>query len=98
MKTQLKTIHEEEYSDRSRVLGVLLNHNADSTFKDSLIYIFNHERKMYVFFNTMVDMLDYLMYGEGKMKRAYMGEEEFDTYYDSGSIDGKFTEILKWTN
>lgn len=97
MKTRLKTIHEEEYSDHSKVLGVLLNYDVDDTFKDSLIYIFNHERKMYVFFNTMVDMLDYLMYGEAKMKRAYMDEDEFDIFYDSDNIEGKFTEILKWT-
>jgi hypothetical protein len=44
----------------------------------------------------MVDMFDYILYGEDKMKRAYMTEEEFDRYYDAEFIEGAFTEKLKW--
>jgi len=96
MKTRLKTIHEEEYSDRSRVLGVLLNYNEEEGFKDSLIYIFNQERATYVFFNIIVDMIDYLMWNDSKAKRAYMEEKEFDWYYDN-EIDGAFTDKLTWS-
>lgn len=98
MKTQIKTIHEEEYSDNSRTLGVLLNFSSEieyESWKDSLIYIYHDG--MYIFFNTIVEMIDYLLYGESKMKRAYMSEDEFDKYYDAKFIEGKFTEILKWT-
>jgi hypothetical protein len=95
MKTRIKTVHEEEYSDKSRTLGVLLNYSDVDQWKDSLVYIYRDG--MYIFFNTMVDMIDYLLYGESKMKRAYMPEEEFDNYYDTDFIEGKFTELLKWT-
>jgi len=98
MKTHIKSIHEEEYSDKSRTLGVLLNFSSEiehEGWKDSFIFIYRDG--MYIFFNTMVDMIDYLLYGESKMKRAYMPEDEFDKYYDADFIEGKFTEILKWT-
>lgn len=99
MITHIKTIHEEEYSDKSRTLGVLLNFSSDvehDGWKDSLIYIFNHESKTYVFFNTIIDMDDYLLYGDNKVKRAYMDEEEFDQYYDAEFIEGSFVEKLTW--
>jgi hypothetical protein len=96
MKTRLKTIHEEEYSDKSRVLGVLLNYDENDTFKESFIYIFNHDRAMYVFFNTMVDMIDYLIWNDSKIKRAYMEEKDFDWLYDN-ELDGKFIDKLTWS-
>lgn len=98
MITHIKTIHEEEYSDKSRTLGVLLNFSLEiehNGWKDSFIYVYHDG--MYIFFNTIVEMIDYLLYGESKMKRAYMSEDDFDEYYDAESIEGKFTEILKWT-
>lgn len=103
MVTHIKTIHEEQYSDGSRTLGVLLNYSSElehEGFKDSFIYIFRKTEEglgMYIFFNTMVDMFSYILYGEDKMKRAYMNEEEFDLYYDAPYIEGGFNEILKWT-
>ena len=51
---------------------------------------------MYIFFNTIIDMNDYILYGEKKMKRAYIGEEDFDKIYDAPFIDDKFTDQLKW--
>lgn len=98
MKTKLKTIHEEQYSDKSKTLGVLLNYSYDEDYewKDSLLYVFNHERTMYTFFETIIDMIDYLLYGEDKKKRAYMSEEIFDKYFDAEYIDGEFNEKLKW--
>jgi hypothetical protein len=95
MKTHIKTVHEEEYSDKSRTLGVLLNYSDLDKWKDSLVYIYRDG--MYIFFNTIIDMIDYLLYGENKMKRAYMDEEEFDKYYDDDFIEGTFSEKLKWT-
>lgn len=96
MKTYIKTAHEEEYSDKSRTLGVLLNYSDEDNWKDSLVYVFNHERAGYIFFNTIVDMIDYLLYGDKKIKCAYMNEEEFDQYYDADFIEGTFTEKLTW--
>jgi hypothetical protein len=96
MITYLKPIHEEQYSDGSRTLGVLLNYNNEKGFKESFIYVFHHERKTYIFFDTMFDMFSFLLYGEDKMKRAYMEEEEFDTFSDAECVYGKFSEILKW--
>jgi hypothetical protein len=94
MKTNIKTIHEEEYSDKSRTLGILLNYSIEDNWKESFIYIYRDG--MYIFFNTMVDMIDYLLYGESKMKRAYMDEKTFDSYYDASYVEGKFTDNLKW--
>jgi len=96
MATYLKTAHEEQYSDGTKTLGVLINFDENESFKESFVYIFNHEKKMYIFFNTMIDMFDYILYGENKMKRAYMEEQEFDTFYDAKYIGGKFTEHLIW--
>jgi len=94
MKTNITTAHEEEYSDGSRTLGVLFNYSDDGKFKEGLIYIY--KKGMYIFFNTMIDMMDYLLYAETKVQRAYMEEDEFDNYYDADYIQGKFTDLLKW--
>lgn len=105
MTTHITTAHEEQYSDGSRTLGVLLNYSFEPEhegWKDSLIYIFKHvsedglEGGRYIFFNTMFDMWSYILYSENKMKIAYMDEDEFDSYYDASYIEGKFTEKLKW--
>jgi len=98
MRTQLRSVHEEQYSTGSRTLGVIINYDNEGTFKESFVYIFNHERKMYTFFDTMVDMFDYIFYGEEAMKRAYMTEADFDLYYDADYLDNTFNQILKWTS
>jgi hypothetical protein len=102
MITHIKTIHEEQYSDGSRTLGVLLNYSSEvehEGWKESFVYLFreNEDGGRYIFFNTMVDLFDYMLYGEDKMKRAYMDEEDFDSYYDAPYIEGKFSDYLKWT-
>mgnify|MGYP005849345659 CR=1 FL=1 len=95
MKTVITTAHEEEYSNNSRTLGVLLNLDLDGKRVDSLIYIYRNG--MYIFFNTIMDMNDYLLYGDfGKTKRAYLSEKDFDGYYDSQAIQGLFAENLSW--
>ena len=95
MKTRLKTIHEEEYSDKSRILGILINYSIDDTeFDESFIYVYR--KGIYIFFNTIIDMIDYLLYGNDNMKRAYFEEDEFDKYYDSDYIVGKFSDLLVW--
>jgi hypothetical protein len=99
MITHIKTVHEEQYSDGSKTLGILFNYSSEiehQGWKESFIYIFNNEKAMYIFFNTMVDMFDYMLYGEDKMKRAYMEEQEFDSYLDAEYIEGAFSEKLKW--
>jgi len=96
METRLKTAHEEQYSDGSRTLGVLLNYDVNSDWKESLVYIFTEKTKIYTFFNTIIDMIDFSMYEDKKIHRAYMEEKEFDQYYDATIIDGIFAEKLKW--
>ena len=51
---------------------------------------------MYIFFHTIMTMNEYLLYGDGKIKRAYISEADFDRYYDAKSIDGLFAENLTW--
>ena len=96
MKTKIKTAHEEQYSDNSRVLGVLLNYEIGGDWKESFIYIYRDET--YVLFNTIIDMIDYLLYADKNIKRAYMDEKKFDEYYDVEFIDGKFSKYLIWVN
>lgn len=96
MITYIKTVHEEQYSDGTKTLGILLNYNDKENFKESFPYIYNHKNSMYIFFNTMMDLFDYLLYADNKVKRAYIEEIEFDNHYDKNSIDCNFTEILKW--
>jgi hypothetical protein len=95
MKTFIRTAHEEEYSNKSRTLGVLLI--VDKNFKrvDSLVYIYRDG--MYIFFNTIMEMNDYLLYGETKAKRAYVSEDDFDALYDAPYIEGNFIDHLTWT-
>lgn len=96
MKTYITTAHEEEYSDKSRTLGVLLNLNEEYQRIDSLIYIYH--KGMYIFFNTIISMTDYLLYGKySDMGRAYLSEDDFDGFYDAEFIDGKFTDLLEWS-
>ena len=102
MTTHITTAHEEQYSDGSRTLGVLLNYSAEvehENWKESFVYLFReteNEGGMYIFFNTMFDLWSFILYGEDKMKRAYMDEEEFDSFYDALYIEGTFNEKLKW--
>lgn len=98
MKTFIRTAHEEEYSNKSNTLGVLLNVDKDFKRVDSLLYVYRQNRNMYIFFNTITDMNEFLLYGDGKMPRAYLSEEEFDNIYDLVYIEGKFTEHLDWTS
>lgn len=95
MRTRIVTAHEEEYSNKSRTLGVLLNLGFDGKRIDSLTYIYRDGT--YIFFNTIIEMNDYLLYGDGKTKRAYMKEDEFDNYFDAPYIEGTFSDVLKWS-
>jgi hypothetical protein len=70
MKTIITTAHEEEYSNGSKTLGILLNLDMNGKRIDSLIYIYHKE--IYIFFHTIMTMNEYLLYGDGKLKRAYI--------------------------
>lgn len=95
--TKIETVHEESYSD-GRTLGILLNYERIELGMNkkinSFVYLFREG--MYIFFETIVDMNDYLLYGDNKVKRAYMKEDVFDEIYDNGS-DIPFEEHLKWS-
>lgn len=100
MYTHITTAHEEETTqqDKKKIIGVLFNYSSDvehEGWKESFVYIY--KEGMYIFFNTIIEMIDYLLYGEAKMKRAYMEEQEFDELYDA-VIDGKFGDKLTWIN
>jgi hypothetical protein len=90
----IETAHEESYSD-GRSIGVLVNYDILDNLKkiDSFIYLYRDE--IYIFFETIIEMNDYLLYGDKKIKRAYMKEKEFDNYYDNG-LDQPFNKIIKW--
>ena len=97
MESIIKTAHEETYSD-GRSLGILINYRPfiDNSNIDKInSYAYFIRDDMYVFFDTIVDMNDYILYGNPRVKRAYMKEEEFDEYYDYG-LDVPFEEVLNW--
>lgn len=95
MITKIRTVHEEEYSDKSKTFGVLLNYDVETNERvDSLTYTYHDG--MYMFFNTLVDLIDYQYYGSRKVKRACLDEDKFDVFYDN-EINGKFTDELTWS-
>lgn len=99
MKTRIKTAHEEVITqgEKNKTIGVLLNYSFetnDNDWKESFMYVYN--KGMYIFFDTIIEMINYLLYGETNMKRAYIKEEEFDEYYDAEFIDSTFKEKLNW--
>jgi hypothetical protein len=97
MKTHLKPIHNEAYSDKSMEIGVMLNYSdEDPNWKDSLVYIYHDER--YIFFETIYAMFNYMLNGAYGVKRALMSQEDFDKYDDAEYIDGTFSEKLAWVN
>lgn len=97
MKTYLKPIHNEEFSDNSRTLGVLLNYSdEDPNWKDSFIFIYYDKR--YIFFQTMYDMFNYMLNGARGVRRALMSEEDFDKYDDAEFINGTFNDVLAWVD
>jgi len=90
----IETAHEESYSD-GRTLGVLVNYNVYNGLKKINSFIYLYRDEIYIFFETIIEMNDYLLYGDKKIKRAYMKEEIFDEYYDDG-LDNPFENVLKW--
>lgn len=90
----LKTAHEESYSDGT-IIGVLINTNEKSEKIDSFIYRFREESTTYIFFESIMDMNDHILYGDKKIKKAYMKEVDFDKLYDDG-INGTFNDQLEW--
>lgn len=96
MKTKLKQIHEEQYSDNSRCIGVILNYSITCDWKESFVFVYRDN--VYIIFNTIIELIDYLLYAEKKMNRAYINESDFDDLFDSEYIDDKFTNKLKWVS
>jgi hypothetical protein len=95
MKTKIKTVHEEQFDNKNIVVGILLNYSEeDNNWKDSFTYYYHDN--IYIFFNTIIELINYLLYGEKNMKRAYMPEEIFDQYFDAEYIDGIFKNKLNW--
>lgn len=92
--SHIKTPHEETYSD-GRTLGVLINYDINYKKIDSFIYLYRQESETYVFFETIVEMNDYLLYGDNKVKKAYMKEEEFDKLFDY-NFKGVFKDYLNF--
>lgn len=93
----IKTAHEETYSD-GRSLGVLVNYrpfNENNVLDKINSFAYLYKEGMYIFFETIMEMNDYLLYGDRKIKRAYMKEHDFDNYYDNG-LNTSFEEVLKW--
>jgi len=92
MISKIKTIHEEYFDNRS--IGVVLN-TIDNNTNETFIFLFRNKR--YIFFETIMGMFDYTLYGEKtKIKRAYMDEETFDELYDNNNIEKSFNEYLNW--
>ena len=96
MTTHIREIHNEKFSDGRYTIGILLNENDDRTWKETFAFVFEHERNMYTFYETIFDMLNFLLYREDKMKRAFMSDEEFEGYCDAQYIEDTFSSHLSW--
>jgi len=101
MKTRIITAHEEQHTNVNGInnvlkfVGIITNIDPNYNRIDSFCYIFNENNNNYIFFNTIIDLIDYMLYGDKKVKRAYMKEKEFDEFYDNG-IEGEFNDYLNW--
>jgi len=102
METKIKTAHEEKIhqNEKEYIIGVLMNTDNENRRLDSFVYYYNenniyNDEGLYIIFNTIIDLFNYLFYGEKKIKRAYITENKFDNYYDNG-INGLFKEKLEW--
>lgn len=98
MKTQIRTVHEEEYgNNESQTIGVLENYTEDfQTFSESFLYRYR-EDGTYIIFDTIVELCEYVIYSNSNVPRAYITEEMFDEYYDNG-INGILRDKLDWVN
>ena len=101
MVTTIKTTHEEEYSPNRFWIGTLTNFNDKGERIDSFTYLFSKEQGeefgRYIFFHTIVALMEYILYKDDGTQRAYMKEEKFDELYDRvPGIEGKFEDYLDW--
>lgn len=101
MNTFITTTHEESFiagdNKTNKTIGIMTNIDHDGKRIDSFPYIFREDDIIgtYIFFNTIIDMMDYHLYGDKKVKRAYMKEDELDNLYDN-NLNRVFNDYLKW--
>jgi hypothetical protein len=96
MKTKIKTIHEESQPGSDLGVGVLYNYEVDGVWYDTLF--FYYKKDIYVFFNTITDLINHVLYGEkDTINSAYVKEELFDQLYDANNIDGSFRDCIVWS-
>lgn len=93
-KCRLISVHEEVMSD-GEIWVIFLNTNSDLTEKESVIGLFDNKTKIYVFFNSNKDLIEYKYYNVRTMQRAYYSEEDLDEYFDNGS-DKMLSELLEY--
>ena len=105
MKSKLKTAHEEEIksNDKKYIIGVLTIFDEKYNRRlDSFVYYYNENNTLnneglYIFFDSIMDLISFIFSGDKKVKRAYMKESEYDQYYDNG-VEGMFDDKLTWVN
>lgn len=95
--SKIRTIHEEDIPDSDNTIGILINEYDQALRPESFIYIYKKATKMYIFFNTMVEMIDYYYYGNDRCLRAYVKESAFDTMYGTKNLTDKFVNLIEWT-
>ena len=101
MVTTIKTTHEEEYSPNRIWIGVVTNFNDENNRIDSFTYLFRkdvgEEFGIYIFFHSIVKLMEYVLYSDDSTQRAYMKEDKFDELDDQvPGIEGKFHDYLDW--
>ena len=100
METYLITGHEEfhQQGEEEKNFGVLVNLSKEKpNWRESTIYVYKNG--LYIFFETIYDMVNYFFVGHKEnIKRAYMNEDTFDSFFDAEYIDGTFMEKLEWVN
>lgn len=103
MKTTINTIHEEWYitnDEKRQYIGVIVNYDDNGEKVNSYPFSLKlTDNPVYVIFNTFVDLINYLYYGNNsdKLIRYYIPESTFDDLYDNG-IDGTLDDYLTANN
>lgn len=96
MNSKIKTLFEEYLNNTKKSLSVLINYFNDDIL-DVKTYILFYDKGVYVVFNSIIDCMNFVLYGTDEVYRGYIDEEEFDYLYDNG-IDGKFEDKIMWVN
>lgn len=103
MKTHIRVLYTEKFeNNKNNEFGMLLNYKEDyNLFNKSKpqwteAFAYLYKGGIYIIFSTMSEMFDFMIYGDNKVLRAYLEENEFDILYSQKGFEGTFRDKLNF--